>query len=247
MNLKQLGWAALLIVVVGGVAWGLSFVPAPQGAAPEQHLLAGAATTTVGGPAFEYTEEHPYYTIDAVYPDTHNAAEQTTIEQALKSEIDDYAQNVADLDPSIMPSLGQGYKLALSIDYKKFSGADGTTSYLFTVYSDTGGAHPNSYFKTLVFDRSGRTLTVTDIVGTSTLPKLAQLVTADVAAQIQQRLGQSDTSGALFAEGLAPTVENFSNVVIDGSDLVVELPPYQVAAYAMGSFEVRVPLSEINK
>ena len=49
------------------------------------------------------------------------------------------------------------------------------------------------------------------------------------------------------AAGLAPTVENYSTFAVDGDTLLIELPPYQVAAYAAGSFEVRVPLKDIQK
>ncbi len=249
--MKQLLWVLVLAIVAGLAAWGLTLVH-PTGqqlqSQAETHVLSGTATTTANGPALEYKEDHPYYTVDIVYPETNNQQEQTAIEGALKAELDAYAQNVANLDATMMPSLGQGYKLALSITYKSYKGTlpqGPVTSYLFTYYEDTGGAHPNASFKTFVFDQSGKALTIHDIVGAD-LSKLASLTTAQVEAQVKQRLGQSDISGSIFSEGLAPTDENFSTFVIDGSDLVLELPPYQVAAYAMGSFEVRIPLSSLK-
>lgn len=260
MNTKQVLWAAGIVVVLGLAAWGLGSIKVPQPGAGKQaitHVLAGAATTTAAGAGFAYTEDHPYYTVSIVYPDTGNQAEQTAIETALKAELDEYAQNVADLDPSMMPSLAQGYKLALDATYQKYAGAGNTTSYLFTLYEDTGGAHPNSYFKTFVFNAQGSPVALADVLSKNPnwLEELSLLVSQDVTKQVAGRLGSSapqgaegpDVTGAIFAEGLAPKAENFENFVIDGSTLVIEIPPYQVAAYAMGSFEVRIPLSEIDK
>ena len=141
MSTKQILSVLALAVVVGAAAWTLTLVKAPQ--QPETHILTGTATTTDQGGGYVYTEDHQYYTVEMVYPETGNAAAQTVVEHALKSELDNYTQSVADLDASMMPSLGEGYKLALDINYQKFSGAGNTTSYLFLVYEDTGGAHPN--------------------------------------------------------------------------------------------------------
>lgn len=250
MNTTRIISALLLAVAVGIVAWGLSSLHSQQPQQqPESHLLAGLATTTAAGAGYEYTEDHPYYTVDLVYPETRNQAEQTAVETALKTELDGYAQSVADVDASVLPSLQEGYKLALDIDYQKFTGAGETTSYLFTVFEDTGGAHPNHYFRTFVFTPAGATLGLGDLfVSTSTnstadyLNQIAEIATADVTEQLQERLGD-DSSDALFADGLAPTVDNYQNFVLDGSTLKILFPPYQVAAYAAGDFEVDIPLS----
>ena len=249
MNSTKIAYALGVALVIGLFAWALTFLSKPQPHAtpsPEAHILAGTATSTG---SLEYTEDHPYYTIDLVYPETGVQSEQTAIEQALKQELDDYSQNVADADPSLMPSLGQGYKLALSVEYKKFQGAGETNSYLFTLYEDTGGAHPNYYFKSFVFDQSGAQLALGDLfttIGTHTeyLNQIAAIATPAIESQIAQRLG-TDATGAVFTDGLAPTNDNYSDWVLDGSSLKFFFPPYQVAAYAAGDFEVDIPLSKL--
>jgi hypothetical protein len=251
MNTTKTVYALGLALILGLLAWGLTFLskePQQAPSTPEQHILAGSATSTG---SLEYAENHPYYTVDLVYPDTGIQSEQTAIEQALKQELDDYVQSVADADPSLMPSLGQGYKLALSVDYKKFAGAGGTSSYLFTYYEDTGGAHPNHFFKTFVFSQSGAQLALSDLfVSSSTnthadyLNQIAGIATPDIEGQIAQRLG-GDATSAIFSDGLTPTTDNYSDWVLDGSTLKFFFPPYQVAAYAAGDFEVDIPLSKL--
>ena len=120
-------------------------------------------------------------------------------------------------------------------------------SYAYTVYADTLGAHPNGYFRTFVFDQAGNEIKIQDIATSSAIvQKIAAAATAQVTKQLQDGLGQKDVADAIFKEGLAPTPDNFQNFVIDGSDLLVLIPPYQVAPYVAGSFEVRIPLSQLQ-
>lgn len=235
--------AILLAVAVGLVAWGLTFIHVQKPAAAEPD------SATVQAPVqlqpSTYTESGSHYDISVAYPAT-SAAERATMEAAFASQIADFKSAVADLDPSVMPSLAD-HKLSFGAEYKAYE-APGYTSYLYTVYEDTGGAHPNGYFKTFVFDAQGKEVTLDKVLAGNPnwLEELSLAVSNDVVAQMKQRTGQDDVTGLLFAEGLAPKAENFENFVIDGDTLVIEIPPYQVAAYAAGSFEVRLPLSSID-
>ncbi len=84
----------------------------------------------------------------------------------------------------------------------------------------------------------GNQLVIADLFqpGSNWLEELSLLVSNDVVSQVKQRLGIDDTTGAIFPEGLSPNEENFQNFAVDGTSLLIELPPYQVAAYAAGSF-----------
>jgi hypothetical protein len=125
---------------------------------------------------------------------------------------------------------------------------------LFTIYEDTGGAHPNGFYRTFVFDEQGSAVKLSDLFlpaqagkpGSNYLQKISAAATAQVTKQLQEGLGQADVSGDIFAEGLAPTVENFKNFVIDGDTLYIVIPPYQAAAYVAGSFDVRIPFGDLK-
>lgn len=239
MNFKQVIVALIILLVLGAGFdyWASKTPPLPP---VQQHVLAGEQIGE--GNEYRYSEEGQYYTAEAFYP-----GDKPVIEQALADLIAEFKQNIAGLDATVMPSLADGHKLAFAAEYKTYTGTK-TTSYAYAVYEDTGGAHPNTYFKTFVFDQQGNEIGIKDSIASNPngLEELSLLVSDDVTAQMKQRLNQDDVTGALFVEGLAPTVENFSNFVIDGDTLVILIPPYQVAAYAVGSFEVRIKLKDIQ-
>jgi len=246
------GLLVLAAVVLGVWATYSRSVGHPMGpTATPTNILGGTATTSGD---LEYTESHPYYRVSLLYPAATPLVGQADlharqyIEEALKDELNDYSDTVKDLTPDILPPLGSGYQLELVATYQKYQG-HGTVSYFYTIFWDSGGAHPNTFFKTFVFDQNGKAMSLADILGANPnwLTELSLVVSNDVVAQMKQRLGQDDVTGAIFADGLAPKEDNFADWFIDGDTLVVEIPPYQVAAYALGSFEVRIPLSSLNK
>jgi hypothetical protein len=100
---------------------------------------------------------------------------------------------------------------------------------------------------TFVFDKEGNKLNISEVVGEApeTLPSIAAQSKSAILAELHKRMG-IDAVDTLFEEGVAPKVENFSSFVVDGADLVVLFPPYQVAAYAAGTFEVRIPLQALR-
>jgi hypothetical protein len=254
MNYKQIG-----IALVGLGVLALLFAnwmqrqPGEAEPIAETHVLAG--TTTPAGD-YQYVEDADYYTIEVSYPakTTLEAAAdrkvRLAIEQSLADAIAEFKRNgnfdnLTQEDVAIQ-GLGPERKYMLGMEYKAYAGEE-TVSYAYTVYEDTLGAHPNGYFMTLVFDKQGDPMTLEQVLAAnqSSIEKLSTLVFNDVVAQTKQRLGQDEIAGVLFDEGLSPRVENFKSFVIDGDTLVVLIPPYQVAAYAMGSYEVRIPLAEL--
>lgn len=114
----------------------------------------------------------------------------------------------------------------------------------FTISDYTGGAHPNAYFRTFMFDLAqGRELGLADmfIEGEATLNDLAPLVQADLIAQ-----WGDDMDTQWMQDGTTPTVENYQNVLLAPDALVFLFPPYQVGPYAMGPQQVSLPLTQIS-
>jgi len=195
---------------------------------------------------YKYTEEGPYYVIEARYP-----AGRPAVEAALAASIAQFKEdgNFANLtaEDIQIQGLGPDRKYAYDAEYKTYN-APGYTSYFYTIYQDTLGAHPNGFFLTFVFDKEGNKVSLAQLFPNNPnwLEELSLVVSNEVVAQMKQRTGLDDITGSVFAEGLATKEENFQTFVIDGDMLVVEIPPYQVAAYAMGSFEVRTPLKGLQ-
>lgn len=253
MNSTRIISVILVAVAVGLVAWGFSFIPATEPAGPMEQILPGQLSEEGN---YHYAENADYYTVDADYPATTSlsgAADvraRATIERAVADRVAEFKRN-GDFDNLTaedvrIQGLGPDRKYALGMEYQAYAGAN-TISYLYRIYEDTLGAHPNGYFMTFVFDRGGAQVRLGDLFkpGADYLGRLSQAATAQVRQQVSERLG-SDAVPAIFDEGLRPTEENFRNFVIDGNILRIFFPPYQVAPYAAGTFEVSVPLSGLS-
>lgn len=254
MNAKQIG---LVLVAIGAavIIFGALAQRGPTAQAParETRVLQGSLT-----PAGDYAyEEHaPYYDIVAAYPAKTplsggaDAKARLAIEQAIADRIAEFKQNgdfenltAEDIE---LQGIGGDRKYALTLEYKVSQGA-GYHSYAYTVYEDTLGAHPNSYYMTLSFDKDGNEVTLTDIFepGSNYLERISQIATAQVGTELARRLS-ADPGESFFREGVAPSAENFQNFYFEGDAIVFLFPPYQVAAYAAGAFQARIPLSELS-
>jgi len=254
MDFKKVALALFLLVVVGaGVLYWVSksgsTLLAP---AAERHILVG--TTTPEGD-FVYSEEGPYHMIDVYYPATTSLPQSVDhdarmiVEQALADRIAEFKLNgnfdALTAEDVKIQGLGPDRKYALAIEYDAYESPQ-HVSYVFSIYEDTLGAHPNGYYMTQVFDRAGTPLALGDLFvpESNYLERIATLAKAQVEAELESRLGE-EPGEAFFEEGVAPTLENFQNFYLEGETLVLLFPPYQVASYAAGFFEARIPLADL--
>lgn len=238
----------VLIVLAGAVGW--LYIQSQQ-AVPH--------TVTAAGDR-QIKEDTQFYTIQAAYPDSTrlstrtdsssaaNARAEAAIEREITSTVDAFKKTTADAltDDEKSRLVSSSIKYALNIAYHEFNSGS-FVSYEFDIFQDTGGAHPTNLYKTMMFDLQGNQVALADLFtpGSGYLQKISDEAKKQVAAQIAARAGASATS-TVIAEGLAPRAENFSNVVDSDGTLVFLIPPYQAAAYAAGSFEVRIPLSDFK-
>jgi len=118
---------------------------------------------------------------------------------------------------------------------------------VFTEYSDTGGAHPNSDYKTFNFLLpDGAEVFLPEIVdGSRGLKKVAELATADLIATIAG--GTEPASDAdTIKMGTAPVADNFKDFIWLPGKLHLYFPAYQVASYAAGPQESSIPLGKLK-
>jgi peptidoglycan-N-acetylglucosamine deacetylase len=132
----------------------------------------------------------------------------------------------------------------LTMDYETTNHSDDVISIVYTISEYTGGAHPNSYFRTFTFNLTENELIEFDdlfIEGASPLETIAPLVQADLTEQM------GEFADAEWIErGTGEDPLNYQNFALTEDELIFYFPPYQVAAYAAGTFEVRIPLSDLS-
>lgn len=107
----------------------------------------------------------------------------------------------------------------------------------------TGGAHPNPITTSRLFDmRTGKPMQLAHLfrAGAPYLETLAKHCRASVYRRedVRENAGWVET-------GLAPKATNYGVFYLDGKNLVVIFPPYQIAPYSSGAIEVRIPVQSL--
>ena len=219
-----------------------------------EHILGGSVVVPN---QMQYVEEQQYHRISITHPQHTPLRDSAANEKALETMenffLTDMVEfkkmtNPDDMHPDQKALLDEmNRKLEYGVVFKEYiSSNDKLVSYRYDIYQDTGGAHPNCFFKTFTFDAEGNEIKVGDLFTAESdyLNRLATATYAAVFKQLQEGLDGEDPTPSIFKEGLDAKDENFSNFVIDGDTLIILIPPYQAAAYVAGSYEVPIPLSQ---
>jgi hypothetical protein len=249
----------LLVIAVAVLAWFLLspmfFKPSTTSTSTPVTTQAGTQTTYVAPQPAHLTAGNQYYTADMEYPPstplahlagntTANTQAVETMKVAAQNAINTFVQDGTLNDPpqgEINSMAGQ--QESLSSTYKLYTGP-GTITYVFTIVSDTLGAHPNSSFVTYTFDsKTGQALPLYNIFnsGADYLDKLSSISRATLTAR------EGNAGGPSFINpGTTPDNTNFQDFALDGTDLDLFFAPYEVAPYSSGPQIVKIPLSQLS-
>lgn len=200
------------------------------------------------------TSDHgQYYDITIAYPSSAGLPGQTDAQAVtfmkgfVQNTIDAFKENgnFAKLTPADvkMQKLDHN-KYSLGIDYVTYHGAR-TVSYVYTIVEDTGGAHPNTFYRTFTFDtQNGGSLGLGGLftTGTKYLDLLSKQARTDLPA-ITKKLSGMAVDTKSIVSGTQPQEDSFQNFAIDGNTLRVIFPPYQVGPYSLGTVVDPIPLT----
>jgi len=132
------------------------------------------------------------------------------------------------------------HKYEMIVQYKTRTAAHGrliSVKLHTMVYS--GGAHPNNWPETWVFDLTdGHRLTLAYVFGNVNEALIA--IAPGVRESLRASLGEMVLDDMLLP-GTMPTQENFRDFIITDTGLTFFFAPYQVAPYAAGEQAVAVP------
>ena len=253
-----IGAVVLLIIAIGLVLWYMSEHPAPF---LNEHAGIGTATTTstTAPTADQRLDEHAkYYDITATYPGSTrltgqaNAQSIEVMKQFETNAISAFKEqgNFDNLSAQDITTFGfdQGRKESLDIKYVTKTGPH-TVSYIFTMFQDTLGAHPNTYFRTFTWNTTtGEGLELSDFFTGDYLAVLSKVSREKLPAIIAKKAGMpaSQVDMEYLKRGTTPDTDNFTNWYIEGSSLVLIFPPYQVGPYVIGTQEVPLTLANLS-
>lgn len=216
---------------------------------------------TLGEPTEQTLKDSgQYYEITAKYPSsagltaTAGAKEDALAVSSMKFFAEQEAARFKDTNVSSLTAediriqgLGGDRQYALDIAYKAYR-SPVAVSYVYLMYANTMGAHPNTYYRTFVFDaKTGEGLHLDDLFSPTAdyLGVLSVLSREKLAVQMEKAGGVAPDADMLDA-GTTPDADNFQNFYLEGADLVLIFPPYQVAPYVYGTQEVRIPRAELG-
>ncbi|MGH6737435.1 MAG: lysozyme inhibitor LprI family protein [Bradyrhizobium sp.] len=169
------------------------------------------------------------------YPQTGNKAIDAVLADYARKSVADFKTFETDMDEQDRQYLLEtGYTVQRN-DGKMFA-------VLFTIYEDTGGAHPNSDYETFNFLLpDGAQVFLAEIVeGSRGIKRVADLAAANLMR------GRSADDFGNVPTGTAPIAVNFKNFVWLPDRLDLFFPPYQVASYAEGPQQTTIPLSRLR-
>ncbi len=248
MSVRTATTVLVLAVLIGGAVWlsarSGADTPALDSTAEEQ----GAGSTWK---TERYTESTDVYSIDISYPFITDQQIQTRVDEIVAEEILRFkADSVALIDDIEAERLRmQGRRYELIVEYKGYSDR-GFTSFEFDIYLDTGGAHPNGFFRTATFIPQGEELSLEDLFlpEAAYLSRLSDEAYSRVLEELGRRVGGEVTPDMADTVriGTAPSPEALQFFYLEGGELHLLFPPYQVAAYSAGSFDIAIPLSELS-
>lgn len=144
-----------------------------------------------------------------------------------------------------------GQKNEIVTRYRVYCSSANLVSVRLNTYMYTGGAHGNSTIEAVNFN-PGAALTQTlerltkDATGYA-LEQLSELTREDLRKQLTAD-GAQEPDLQWLEQGTSSAASNFSVFTLDGQgNMFVQFPQYQVAAYAYGEKEVKIPLDALRK
>ena len=251
------GVVALLIVFLAILIWRM-LDPTPRAVAPGNIATSTPPAVVVPEPVV-ITDSGPYHDIEAKYPNATPLSASAGAEAdaqavgAMKGFVEKLVGAFKETAISEVPGLGDfgnDRKYAMDVNYEVVEGAK-TVSYIYVIYQDTMGAHPNTYYRTFTFDRaSGEDVHLDELFaqGTPYLDRLSQRTRADLPRIMAKRAETTpdQMDREYINSGTLPIADAFQNFVIEGNTLRMIFPPYQVGPYVYGTIEVPIPLADLR-
>jgi hypothetical protein len=205
-----------------------------------------------------FLEEEEWYDTKIEYPKNNTQVRNMIFERyqafVKETEIKKY-KNIEDAKAGLMINV-EGLKYTYIAEYKIATGTD-SISYIYQIYTFTGGAHGGTEVFPVVFNDKLEIVPIDKILPETTLVKVSALCEADLKKQKRERLksygSMSDAeineyvkNDDFLAEGVKPTRDNYSTAWYEGDMVVISFGQYQVGPYAEGIYEVRVSKEEVR-
>ncbi len=180
------------------------------------------------------TENEDGWLINATYPVSSNVTISSSVEDTVRKIITDFKEN----DFGIV--LEDGFQSTLGINYS-VTESQKTVSYVFSIYSYSGGAHGVTSMVTRVYDiETGEQLRLRDIF----VPEFFTNLREELRAKLTEKLGDNSTKNAI--EGGTALEDYIENFYLTDTAIGFVFSSYAVGPYAIGTVDVQIPFTELG-
>lgn len=185
----------------------------------------------------EIKQQKPTHEIEISYPHTGMARIDGEIEPWARKLATDFAAEATEAGET------RPWSSELSFEIPRNDGK--VLSIVFSHYTYTGGAHPNSSYRTFHFLLpDGYRADIAELFSPRGIRRISDISISQLRQEMAGPDGMSDTDW--IKRGAGPNARNFENFVLTPNELTVLFDAYQVAAYAAGPQEVKIPLSQLR-
>lgn len=197
---------------------------------------------------FEEKNTEKRYEIGAKYPqlDGNSAAVKSFNEMAKKlvmEQVADFKKSMAEFTDEDRGYLPEGSFYSLDAGYNLAALSEDLISVGYWASNYSGGAHPNSLSFALNYDlKNNRRLELADMFKAKT--NYLKFISDSAINDLKPRMNYMSDDEWL-RKGAGPEMVYFRSWTIYKDGLHFQFDPYQVAAYAAGSFEYILPYSKI--
>ena len=179
--------------------------------------------------------------INLVYPATGVMRIDALIERWAGTLEDGFRQDLRNAEDDEVRGT-QRWSSVLSYEVKQNDGE--VLSLVFAHYTYSGGAHPNTTFRTFHFLLpDGYEAEIAELFSVAGIRRISKSSIEQLTASLAQQDGLGDTNW--IRRGAGPNPANFARFVLTKEWLTVMFDAYQVAPYAAGPQEVRIPMGEL--
>ena len=166
------------------------------------------------------------------------------ISSFVNDQIDEFKKNVADNSATDTPKDASS-EFSMSWRSEMLSPTILSLRFDYSEYIE-GAAHPNTASRVLNYDLKRHFLLPTTALfasSTQALPFLSAYVRNNQQKYLSDS-GEATEYREMFVPGTEPTHDNFEEVALTKTGLLIIFNPYQVAPYARGVVQVEVPLAD---
>ncbi|MBP9718246.1 DUF3298 and DUF4163 domain-containing protein [Candidatus Gracilibacteria bacterium] len=169
--------------------------------------------------------------------------QQLINEAAKKVALDEVDKFKKELDSSEKPAGTFEVGSNIAVEYVPSLVNENFVSLRFNISAYTAGAaHPNNF--TIVFNydlRTNKQPTLADFFKGDYLPELSKNAEEILTARFRQKRW-----GTIIKKGIAPTYENYKNVLVTEAGFVFIFDVYQVGPYSIGPQEITIPFDKLS-